>query len=174
MKRGAIDWKSKFEQSLLYLAGRQQKTLRNFVAFVGEEIAQFAVVDLLACFTQSQQWYVQTMAQNIRDHNISLTSCCRTEQFFQIFFLHIQRESRKLRIEIKVYRRDGGKWMDDFTLYILNLTFLFEPSPSSSSLSLSNGTSAPSPWHIAFAQFSASTLAARMQSTRPCGEMISC
>lgn len=46
---------------------------------------------------------------------------------------------------MKAFTTKWEKLMDDFTLYILNLTFLFEASASSSSLSLSNGTSAPSP-----------------------------
>lgn len=105
------------------------------------------------------------MTQNIRYHNVGLACHSRTKQLFQIFFLRVEKDKffEQIKNPMEDALRIWEKLMDDFTLYILNLTFLFELSVSSSS----NATSAPSPWHIAFAQFNASMLAERMQSTRP-------
>lgn len=78
-----------------YLAGRQQEALRDSVALVGEQIAQFAAIVLFARLAKPEQRNIESVAQNVLHHNVRLTRDRRLEQLLQVLSLHRAKEHER-------------------------------------------------------------------------------
>lgn len=71
---------------MTHLAGREQKAIRNSVALVGEQFAEFSLL-LTACLAQPKYVYVDTLAENVLHHNVRLSRHCLLEQLVDVLLL---------------------------------------------------------------------------------------
>lgn len=69
-----------------YLTGGEQKALRYLVRLVREEFVHLPS-DLHRSLTQSQQWYIDAIAEYILDHHLRLASNGAAEQLTQMILL---------------------------------------------------------------------------------------
>lgn len=78
--------RAKLVKAREYLTGGEQKALRYLVGLVGEELVQLAG-DLHGGLAQSQQWYIDAIAQYIPDHHLCLAGDGAAEELPQVLLL---------------------------------------------------------------------------------------
>lgn len=76
-----------------YLAGGEQKALRDVVGLIGEELVHLSG-DLYGGFAQPQQRNVDAVAQNVLDHHLGLAGDSAAEELAQMVLLQGRERER--------------------------------------------------------------------------------